>query len=138
MSEPTCRACYAATLGEAERQRFYAEPVTSCIYWCPDHQRAMDAALNSLPQVQFIKATAALFEPPTFAPIEPAMSDSTIDPTGMTHADKDGWHYDPPRRCGGIVSQRVDGRGNPVGEPTRGACEVHLMPWGHLPPGGAQ
>jgi hypothetical protein len=72
MSEPTCRACYAATLTPDERQRFYAEPVTSCIYWCADHERAMEDVLNSLPQVQFIKATTAMFEPPMFTPTQEA------------------------------------------------------------------
>jgi hypothetical protein len=67
MSELTCRACYAATLTPAERERFYAEPVTSCIYWCDDHQRAMDEVVNSLPQVQMIKASASAFEFPMFA-----------------------------------------------------------------------
>lgn len=64
MPEPTCRGCYAATLTPDERERFYAEPATSCIYWCDDHRRAMDDVLNSLPQVQYIKATMATFEPP--------------------------------------------------------------------------
>ena len=63
---PVCRACYAATLTDAQRERFYAEPVTSCIYWCDDHQRAMDRVLNSLPQVQFIKASVPAFEFPMF------------------------------------------------------------------------
>lgn len=69
MSEPTCRGCYAATLTPAMRERFYAEPVTSCIYWCNEHQRAMDEVLNSLPQVQYIKAMAAAFEPPALASV---------------------------------------------------------------------
>lgn len=62
MSEPTCCACYAATLNDGERERFYAEPVTTSIYWCPDHQRAMDDVLNSLPQVQYVKAVVAEFQ----------------------------------------------------------------------------
>ncbi len=59
MPEPTCRACYAKTLTESERERFYAEPVTSCIFWCDEHQRAMDAVISSLPSVQLIRSSAA-------------------------------------------------------------------------------
>lgn len=70
-TEPTCRACYASTLTPSQRERFYAEAVTSCIHWCLDHQRAMDDALSNMPQVQYIKATMAVFEPPTFAPACP-------------------------------------------------------------------
>ena len=66
---PTCRACYAATLTPSQRERFYAEPVTSCIYWCDDHHRAMDAVLNALPSVQFIRTAMSAFEPPMFAPV---------------------------------------------------------------------
>jgi hypothetical protein len=67
----TCRACYAAALTPAERERFYAEPVTSCIYWCDDHQREMERVLNSLPQVQLIKASMSAYEFPMFAEAEP-------------------------------------------------------------------
>jgi hypothetical protein len=62
---PTCRGCYAATLTPVQRERFYAEPITSCIYWCDDHQRAMDEVLHSLPQIPYIEVTMATFEPPT-------------------------------------------------------------------------
>lgn len=55
MSEPTCRSCYAATLTDEQRERFYAEPVTSCVHFCDEHQ---------LPQIQLIKATTTMFELP--------------------------------------------------------------------------
>lgn len=42
MPEPTCRTCYAQTLSEGERTRFFAEDVTGCIYYCPEHQKAQD------------------------------------------------------------------------------------------------
>lgn len=38
----TCRRCYAETLTPAERERFYAEPVTTCVYLCPEHQAAYE------------------------------------------------------------------------------------------------
>lgn len=57
MPEPTCRACYAATLTDAERERFNAEPVTSCVFLCADHQRAMDDALAGFPPVQLQRVT---------------------------------------------------------------------------------
>lgn len=46
----------------------------------------------------------------------------------ITTTDHDGWHYDPPQHCGGISIN---------GGPQQ-MCEVHMMPWGHLPPGGVQ
>lgn len=47
-AQPRCRACYAATLSPDERDRFNAEPVTSCIYLCPGHQAALDERLARL------------------------------------------------------------------------------------------
>ena len=41
---PACRSCYAATLTPDERDRFNAEPVTSCVYLCPEHAEAIDKA----------------------------------------------------------------------------------------------
>lgn len=51
MSEPVCRACYAATLTPAERERFNAEPVMSCVYLCPEHDAANAALVADLRQV---------------------------------------------------------------------------------------
>lgn len=56
---PTCRVCYAKSLSNDERDWFYSEPVTGCIYLCPEHQAAMDEAVAALPPVEFIKARRA-------------------------------------------------------------------------------
>ena len=42
MSRPACRGCYAETLTDAERERFNAEPVTSCIHLCERHKPAIN------------------------------------------------------------------------------------------------
>lgn len=49
MSGPTCRSCYAATLTDDQRERFNADPITTSIYLCPEHQRAMDTVLANMP-----------------------------------------------------------------------------------------
>ena len=67
---PVCRGCYAATLTPEQRERFYAEPVTSCIHWCDDHRRAMDEALENLPQIKMIRAVESAFPLP-FARVNP-------------------------------------------------------------------
>lgn len=41
----TCRTCYALTLSPDECDRFHAEPVTDCIYYCPEHQAEQDKIL---------------------------------------------------------------------------------------------
>lgn len=48
MSAPTCRTCYLASLPDADRQRIAAEPVTSTVYLCPEHQAQMDSLLDRL------------------------------------------------------------------------------------------
>lgn len=66
-AEPTCRTCYAMTLSKYERARFFDEPVTGCIYLCPEHQARMDRALADLPKIEYVKASAptgALTLPP--------------------------------------------------------------------------
>ena len=52
---PTCRVCYARTLTDAQRERFYAEPVTMSIYLCPEHPRVHDEALAAFDQSLLIK-----------------------------------------------------------------------------------
>lgn len=54
---PTCRRCYAETLTQGERERFYAEPVTSCVYLCPEHQVAYDRIAASIDWSVIVKAT---------------------------------------------------------------------------------
>jgi hypothetical protein len=63
---PTCRSCYAATLTPDERDRFNAEPVTSCIYLCPTHQEAIDRAFRPF--------MAAMFDTRKTRPIPPGMT----------------------------------------------------------------
>lgn len=63
MSEPICRVCYASTLSRDELDRFTYEPVTNCIYLCPDHQRAASAMLEMMP-VPFIKASPITYNFP--------------------------------------------------------------------------
>ena len=50
---PTCRACYAATLTPDERDRLNSEPVTGCVYLCPEHEAALTAAMRP---IEYIKA----------------------------------------------------------------------------------
>lgn len=45
---PTCRSCYAETLTDEELTRFNSEPATSCIYYCPKHQRVVDQMMASV------------------------------------------------------------------------------------------
>ena len=42
----TCRVCYAKSLTPDECDRFYAEPVTSTIYLCPEHQAQYDDVIK--------------------------------------------------------------------------------------------
>lgn len=60
MSGPTCRSCYAATLTDDQRERFNAEPVTTSVYLCDDHQRAMDAVLANMPPMIKVDTTRAI------------------------------------------------------------------------------
>lgn len=48
MSEPTCRSCYAETLTDDELGRFNAEPVTTCVYYCPTHQAVVDQMMSKI------------------------------------------------------------------------------------------
>lgn len=42
---PICRSCYLASLTPDERDRATAEPLTSTIHLCADHQTAEDRLL---------------------------------------------------------------------------------------------
>lgn len=68
--EPTCRVCYAKSLSDDERDRFYGEPVTGCIHLCPEHRAAMDDAMAALPHIEFIKARRPS-RPYAFPPASP-------------------------------------------------------------------
>jgi hypothetical protein len=77
MSEPTCRVCYAKTLTDDERGRFYGEPVTSCIYLCPEHEQAMAEVIAAMPPIEYIKATRS-HEPLRF-PTTPTETEPETD-----------------------------------------------------------
>lgn len=70
MTEPTCRACWLATLPDAERERVAAEAITSCIHLCAAHQGVMDRLLRDLPPIPYIKATALRAERDFFRAID--------------------------------------------------------------------
>lgn len=53
---PVCRVCHIKSLSKYERTRAWDEPVTGCIYLCPEHQAAEDAMLAAMPRVEYIKA----------------------------------------------------------------------------------
>ena len=53
---PTCRTCYAQTLSKYERARFWDEPVTGCVYYCPEHQAVQDQIMASVDWSKVIKA----------------------------------------------------------------------------------
>lgn len=42
MAEPTCRICYALTLPDDERERFFTGHITMPVYYCPEHQAVVD------------------------------------------------------------------------------------------------
>jgi hypothetical protein len=43
----TCRTCYAHSLPDEQRLRFLEEPITMPVFYCPEHQAAVDR-LHSL------------------------------------------------------------------------------------------
>lgn len=55
MNAPVCSTCYAETLPPDQRARFNAEPVTSCIYLCGEHQRAVDDLFAAMPLIQYAR-----------------------------------------------------------------------------------
>ena len=67
---PTCRVCHIKSLSKYERTRAWDEPVTGCIYLCPEHQAAEDAMLAAMPKVEFIKAPRPV-PPYVFPPEQP-------------------------------------------------------------------
>ena len=43
------------TLSKYERARFYDEPITGCVYYCPEHQKRIDNALSGRLKIDWIK-----------------------------------------------------------------------------------
>ena len=103
---PTCRACYAATLTPDQRERFYAEPVTSCIYWCPEHQRLMDEVVESLPAVKMIRASESAF-PIEFARVSVCECGRSPDPGTCQEGHCNCWHEDERASCTRVIPPAI-------------------------------
>lgn len=54
--EPTCRACYAHSLPDAERERFLREPVTMPVHYCDRHEAVVRDLHTLAASLPFIKA----------------------------------------------------------------------------------
>jgi hypothetical protein len=51
----TCRACWMKTLTPAMRDQVAAEPVTTPVFLCDEHQAAYDEVLSTMPMLPFQK-----------------------------------------------------------------------------------
>lgn len=55
MISTTCRTCYALTLSDDERARFFARPPSTSVYYCPEHQKIVDEMNAMMAVGDFIK-----------------------------------------------------------------------------------
>jgi hypothetical protein len=73
---PTCRACYAATLTPDQRERFNAEPVTSCVYLCPEHDVMNERVAAMLADLVIVDAKVRGYDFATTRDIPPEVGEA--------------------------------------------------------------